>query len=225
MSRSKNRSWGNQTTMEIASSRHQFLLCWPPGSCRARAYLCPTAGCPGRALRPQHGVNGPRAPSQRVPTPGTNAGHSSSLLPKLPLQPSPPGTRAHEQSQPLQRDLYLKDDNCTIESMSLCRELCIGAALQCQHRDWSSYSSYPNPPRPTDPQASAVPADLQWYLRGMMGFEIIKHLQILGLVDLLKILMLSTQHGVWLTGKRPVFSKHCESFALYIGSMVPTLTN
>lgn len=109
--------------------------------------------------------------------------------------------------------------------MSLCRELCIGAALQCQHWDGSSYSSYLKPPRPTDPQASAVPADLRRYLRGMMGFEIIKHLEIAGLVGLLKILTLLTQHGVRLTGKRPVFSKHRKSFSLYIGSMVQTLTN
>lgn len=90
----------------------------------------------------------------RVPSPGTNPGHRISLQLQLLVQPC----SGYTQAEPaLQCDLCLKDSNCTIASMSLCQELCIGAALQCQQQGCSSSSSHLNPPRPTDILGSVVP--------------------------------------------------------------------
>lgn len=152
-----------------------------------------------------------------VPSPGTNPGHRISLYLQLLVQPSSGYTQAE------QCDLCLKDSNCTIESMSLCQELCIGAALQCQQQGCSGSSSHLNPPRPTDILGSVVPQPC-WCWRGTMGLEIAKHLQAPGIWVCWKS---DAANSLWslTNGEKMVFIKHCKSFALFIGSMAGILTD
>lgn len=158
--------------MEMASCRYQPLLCWSPRFLQSEDMPVPYGWSPWESSASSAwGRWTESSILVPVPSPGTNTVHNKSLSPKILGQPSSPGTHTHEQSQPLQCDLYLKDSDNAIESMLLYQELCIGAALQCQHQDSSSCSSYPNPPRPADPRASTVPANLHGYLWEMMGLR------------------------------------------------------